>query len=219
MCGRFTQDYSWEDVHDYYNLTGPALNLRPSYNVAPTQTVHTIGAADAGRGLREARWGLVPGWWKKSLEELPATFNARAETVAEKPMFRSAFRQRRCLVPAGGYYEWSGWGESKQPYFIHLADEAPLTLAGLWEVWRDPVSGEAVRSCTVLTTDANSVLRTIHTRMPVVLEPNQFDAWIDRGGADLLGPCRDDLLAYHAVSKDVGNVRNNAATLREPIAA
>ncbi len=108
MCGRFTQAYSWSEVHAFLDLIGPARNLRPRYNIAPTTTIDVVRSGEGGRELVPMRWGLVPSWWKKPLNELPSTFNARAETVAEKPMFRSAFKSRRCIIPASGFYEWTG---------------------------------------------------------------------------------------------------------------
>ncbi len=215
MCGRFTQDYTWEEVFDFYNLTGPALNLRPSYNVAPTQTVHMLGRSEQGLTLGEARWGLIPAWWKKPLKDLPSTFNARAETAAEKPMFRAAFKQRRCVIPSGGFYEWKRSGSEKQPYFIYRADGTPLSFAGLWERWDDPESGKPLLNCTILTIDANDYMRQIHTRMPVVLERDGVDAWLASADAGLLVPCNDNVLTSHPVKRAVGNVRNNSPDLRE----
>jgi putative SOS response-associated peptidase YedK len=217
MCGRFTQAYTWEEVHEFYNLTGAALNLRPSYNVAPTQLVHIVRTTEAGRALSEARWGLVPSWWKKTLKDVPSTFNARSETAAEKPMFRSAFRRQRCLIPADGFYEWKRSGTEKQPYFIKRADGRPLTCAGLWETWTDRESGSEITSCTILTTDANPFMADIHHRMPVILERERFDEWLQSGGRDMLVACNDDVLACHPVSKAVGNVRNNAADLIDAV--
>jgi putative SOS response-associated peptidase YedK len=106
MCGRFTQSYTWHELVELYRLTQPARNLRPRYNIAPTTTIDVVRTAGAGLELVPMRWGFIPYWWKKTAKELPSTFNARAETVAEKPMFRSAFRRTRCIVPASGYYEW-----------------------------------------------------------------------------------------------------------------
>ena len=118
MCGRFTQRYTWRELVELYRLTQPARNLEPRYNVAPTTTIDVLRVRERTRELVPMRWGLVPDWWKKSLKEVPATFNARSETVAEKPMFRAAFKKRRCLIVADGYYEWKKGGKQKQPFFV-----------------------------------------------------------------------------------------------------
>ena len=159
MCGRFTQAYTWQEVHDFYSLTSPARNLQPNYNVAPTQTVNVL--VPGSLEMVDMRWGLVPIWWKKSLKDLPSTFNARSETAHEKPMFRTAFKRNRCLVPASGFYEWKRSGKEKQPYHIAMASGEPMTFAGLWERWEDPESGEEVRSCTILTTGPNDFMAEI----------------------------------------------------------
>ena len=216
MCGRFTQAYTWAEVYEFYNLTGIARNLRPNYNVAPTQTVNAIGRDENGLKMRDMRWGLVPSWWKKPLKELPSTINARSETVAEKPMFRSAFKRSRCLIPASGFYEWKRSGTEKYPYYIHMADETPMTFAGLWERWEDPESGEEVRSCTILTTEANGFMAEIHHRMPVILTPAEFQVWLAGDAASVLKACNDNLLATHRVNAAVGNVRNNGPELIAP---
>src|SRR3954451_11889590 len=152
MCGRFTQHYSWEEVHAALSGFRRPCNLRPRYNIAPTTTIDGIRLdQDGGRELVPMRWGLIPGWWKKSAKEVPATFNARAESVAAKPMFRSAFKERRCIIPASGFYEWTGEKAAKQPHLFTAADGSPvLAFAGLWDRWRDPDSGDEVLSCTII---------------------------------------------------------------------
>src|ERR1700710_207202 len=143
MCGRFTQHYTWAEVHAFLELFGPPRNLQPHYNTARTNSVDVTRLEREGRReLVTMRWGLVPFFWKKSLKELPATFNARAGTVAEKPMFRSAFKERRCIIPASGFYEWTGEKGAKQPHLFTAADGAPvLAFAGLWDRWRNPATG------------------------------------------------------------------------------
>src|SRR3954453_135858 len=139
MCGRFTQNYTWQEVHDFLNFLGAPLNLRPRYNIAPTTMIDVVRLGKNGRELIKMRWGLVPFFWKKSLKEVPATFNARAETVAEKPMFREAFKRRRCIIPTSGFFEWTGGKGDRQPHFFTAADGSPiLAFAGLWDKWRDP---------------------------------------------------------------------------------
>jgi putative SOS response-associated peptidase YedK len=217
MCGRFTQAYTWREVYEFYNLTGIARNLRPNYNVAPTQTVDVLGRDGDGLKIRDMRWGLVPSWWKKPLKDLPSTINARSETVAEKPMFRSAFKRSRCLVPASGFYEWQRSGKEKTPYHIHMANGAPMTFAGLWEIWTDPENGEELRSCTILTTEANDFMAELHHRMPVILAADEFQVWLAGDAASVLKACNDNLLAAHKVGAAVGNVRNNGPELLEPV--
>lgn len=217
MCGRFTQAYTWQEAFAFYNLTGLARNLQPSYNIAPTQLVNVIGATEDGLRMKDMRWGLIPSWWKKSLKELPSTFNARSETVAEKPMFRAAFKRSRCLIPSSGFYEWHRSGEHKQPYLIAMADGSPMTFAGLWDQWIDPETGDEVRSCTLLTTASNEFMQPIHSRMPVILTSNEFQIWLKGDAATVLKPCNDDLLRAHKVAKAVGNVRNNGPELLDPI--
>lgn len=121
MCGRFTQFFTWAELVALYRLTQPARNLRPRYNIAPTTSVEVVRLGEAGSELVPMRWGLIPSWWKKTAKDVPSTFNARAETVAEKPMFRSAFKRNRCIVPASGYYEWQTIANEKQPYLITSA--------------------------------------------------------------------------------------------------
>jgi putative SOS response-associated peptidase YedK len=147
------------------------------------------------RDLVPMRWGLVPSWRKKTAKETPSTFNARAETVAEKPMFRSAFKRNRCLIPASGYYEWQKTPTGKQPYYYTARDGSPLTIAGLWDEWKDIETGEPLKSC-------------IHDRMPVLLQPNNFDRWLDgRAGTELLKPAPDDNLQVWRVSRRVNSSR------------
>jgi putative SOS response-associated peptidase YedK len=144
MCGRFTQSYTWRELVELYRLTQPALNLRPRYNIAPTTAISVVRPTEGGLELVSMRWGLIPGWWKKTAKEVPSTFNAQAETVAQKPMFRSAFKRNRCIVPASGYYEWSAIEGGKQPYFISAADGGVLSIAGLWDEWKDVETGEPI---------------------------------------------------------------------------
>jgi putative SOS response-associated peptidase YedK len=154
VCRRFTQSYNWRELVELYRLTMPTPNLRPRYDIAPTTTIDVLRLAEAGPELVPMRWGLIPGWWKKTAKEV-STFNARAETVADKPMFRSAFKRTRCIVPVSGYYEWRTLERSKQPYFISAADGSVLSIAGLWDQWKDPATGETISSATLIITAAN----------------------------------------------------------------
>ena len=145
MCGRFTQHLSWAELQRLADLIGQPRNLAPRYNIAPTTQIEVIRLGLEGNELVPMRWGLVPSWWKKPLSELPSTFNARAETVAEKPMFRSALKSRRCIIPASGFYEWTGPRGAKTPHYFSAPSGEPLAFAGLWETWRDPESDAKVR--------------------------------------------------------------------------
>jgi putative SOS response-associated peptidase YedK len=142
MCRRFTQKYTWRELVELYRLTQPARNLEPRYNVAPTTIIDAVRVRDGSRELAPIRWGLVPSWWKKSLNEVPATFNARGDTVAEKPMFRSAFKRTRCIIPASGHYEWRTVNGAKQPFYFSASDAGVLSIAGLWDEWKEIASGE-----------------------------------------------------------------------------
>ena len=184
MCGRFTQAYTWEQLVRLYRLTMPAVNTQPSYNVCPTDQVDVILPAAAGsHDFARMRWGLVPYWWSKPLKQLPATFNARSDTAASKPMYRDAFRRRRCVIPMSGFYEWRQMEDGKQPFFISGAETPVLSVAGLWDNWTNRESGEAIRSCTIIVTEANPFMSEIHDRMPVFLPPDSLDAWLTcKGG-------------------------------------
>jgi putative SOS response-associated peptidase YedK len=220
MCGRFTQDYTWAEIAAALDLCGRPRNLRPRYNIAPTTTVYAVRTGAEGRELVPMRWGLIPSWWKKTAKEVPSTFNARAETVAAKPMFRSAFKRNRCIVPAGGYYEWAKTDDGKQPYFISAANGAPLAIAGLWDEWKDVESGESVTSCTLIVTAANDATRKIHDRMPVLLGAKDYDAWLSgEAGTEVLSPAPNDLLRMWPVSKrvNVSGHGDDDPTLIEPI--
>jgi putative SOS response-associated peptidase YedK len=211
MCGRFTNRLTWREIVALYRLTIPASpewNLPARYNICPTQTIDTVIEREGKRDLVPMRWGLVPSWRKKTAKETPSTFNARAETVAEKPMFRSAFKRNRCLIPASGYYEWQKTPTGKQPYYYTARDGSPLTIAGLWDEWKDIETGEPLKSCTMIVTNANKLTSQIHDRMPVLLQPNNFDRWLDgRAGTELLKPAPDDNLQVWRVSRRVNSSR------------
>jgi len=165
------------------------------------------------------RWGLIPRWWKKWLKELPATFNARSETIAEKPIFRDAYKRNRCLIPASGYFEWHTVGKAKQPYYFTPRNGSALTFAGLWEEWKDRINNETITSCTMVITARNSFVRAIHDRMPVILEPQNFGSWLSgEEGTELLRPAPEDALRMWPVSKRVSKPGNgDDAILIEPV--
>jgi putative SOS response-associated peptidase YedK len=221
MCGRFTQHYTWAELHALLDLIGPPRNLRPRHNIAPTTSIDVVRVGEAGRELASMRWGLIPAWWKKSAKEVPATFNARAETVAEKPMFRDAFKRRRCIIPASGFYEWTGGKKDRQPHLFTAADGAPvLAFAGLWDRWRDPAAAEEVLSCTMIVSGASAWMEAYHDRMPVLLGPQEFTGWLDGTlGAEALGPAPADALREWPVSKRMNatGVDDDDPALLEPL--
>jgi putative SOS response-associated peptidase YedK len=178
MCGRFTLTDPGADLAVQFNLP-EVPDVYPRYNIAPTQPVAAV-RLNTRNGQREMvmlRWGLIPSW-AQDPDIGARMINARAETAAEKPAFRAAFRRRRCLVVADGFYEWQKQGGLKQPFYIHLRDSQPFGFAGLWEFWKDP-EGQAVETCTLLTTEPNSLIRSFHNRMPVILAPEYYDMWLN----------------------------------------
>jgi putative SOS response-associated peptidase YedK len=186
----------------------PERNLRARYNICPTTTIDAVIERDAKRELVPMRWGLVPSWWKKKAKETPATFNARAETVAEKPMFRSAFKRTRCLIPASGYYEWHTTPSGKQPFYFTARDGSPLSIAGLWDEWKDIDTGEPLKSATMIITTANDFVKPIHDRMPVLLHQKDFEPWLTgKAGTEMLRPAAKDYLQTWPVSKRVNSSR------------
>jgi putative SOS response-associated peptidase YedK len=202
MCGRFTQHYTWHEIHDLYGLVGAARNLEPRYNIAPTTTIDVVMPSVDGPSLVPMRWGLIPSWWKKTAKEVPSTFNARAESVAEKPMFRSAFKRNRCIIPASGYFEWKTMRDGKQPYYIRAADGGVLSIAGLWDRWQSTGGDEAVLSCTMIITDANAYTRPIDNRMPVLLDRAAFGPWLTgTAGTDFLKVAPDKRIRMWSVSR------------------
>ncbi len=191
-------------------------NLSPRYNIAPSQQAPVVRAdAAGGRTLGLLRWGLIPSWAKEAKIGY-RMINARAETVAEKPAFRSAFRHRRCLVPADGFYEWRKQGTVKQPTRITRADGAPFAFAGLWERWRAP-DGALIDSFTIITTAANELLRPIHERMPVILDPADFGPWLEAGGVERLVPYTDAKLEAVPVSTRVNSPKHDDPACIAPL--
>ena len=207
--------YTWPELVALYRLTdkAPPSNLQPRYNICPTTEVDTVVRGDDQRSLVPMRWGLIPGWWKKPLKEMRlATFNARAETVAEKPMFRDSFKKRRCLIPASGYYEWHDTPEGKQPYYFTRRDGQMMTIAGIQDAWNDPQSGERIRSCSMVITEPNKFVAEVHDRMPVILEAKDFEQW-ERGdvteATKLMRPAAEKVLQKWPVSKRVNSSRTS----------
>lgn len=203
MCGRFVLIADPNEIYEQFELPG-LPEVQPRYNIAPTQLVPVI-VNEGGRALRYYRWGLIPSW-SKDPQIGSRMINARAETVAEKPAFRAAFKRRRCIVPGSGFYEWQQREAGKVPMYIQLRDQPLFGFAGLWEIWNDPSGGE-VRSFTIITTEANAMMREIHDRMPVILEPKDYATWLQTDDAPqstlqaLLRPYPADRMVAYEVSK------------------
>ncbi|WP_062287988.1 SOS response-associated peptidase [Demequina phytophila] len=226
MCGRYANFLTEQELVDAFEIAVIAddARLAPRYNIGPMQeTAIVVARKEEGRSLELARWGLVPSWAKD-----PAIgsrmFNARSETVAEKPSFRSAFAKRRCLVPASGYYEWTTRDGVKTPHFIHTEDGSPLAFAGLFEFWKDKAQGDDapwLASCSIVTTASRGDMQEIHDRQPVMLVPDEADAWLDAAStqddlfAAIAAPAPE--LAWHQVGREVGNIRNQGEGLIAPV--
>ena len=225
MCGRYNiiPDVKvWVTVFGLSEEVGkPISNLALNYNVAPTQDVPIIriNKDSSQRELVLAHWGLIP-FWATDVKIGYRMINARAETVAEKPAFRAAFRKHRCLIPISGFYEWRKNGSAKQPYLIRMKDERPFALAGLWERWRNREDGTKLESCTIIVTGANQYITPIHDRMPVILSPKNYSRWLDPDAEELnslLTPCPNDWLHAYPVSTYVNIPRNNDARCIERV--
>jgi putative SOS response-associated peptidase YedK len=210
---RFTYKLTWAEIVKLYRLTldQPARNTQPRYNICPTTTIDTVVSSEGKRALVPMRWGLIPYWWNKPLKEMRlATFNARAETVATKPMFRDAFKSKRCLIPASGYYEWHDAPGGKQPYYFTRRDGQPITFAGLWSSWNDKEAGNKLLSCTMVITEPNKFVAEVHDRMPVIIEAKDFEQWEHgdpRDAAALMKPAAENVLLKWPVSKRVNSSR------------
>jgi putative SOS response-associated peptidase YedK len=223
MCGRFTQCYSWQEVHSFLNVLLPsaAPNLRPRYNIAPTTAIDVVVDRGKGRELIPMRWGLIPEWWKQEANKVGATFNARGEEAASKAMFRASFRKRRCIIPASGFYEWTGPKTDRQPHYFTRANGQILGFAGLWDRWKDPKTGEDILSCSIVTIGSSQWMGRYHNRMPAVLDERDFDGWLSgSAGPEALRPAPEDLLREHPVSPRVNKsgVGDDDATLIAPVA-
>ncbi len=220
MCGRFSLTQSADALANAFALNDVPAWM-PRYNIAPTQTIATlVSDASPSRQFRLLRWGLVPSW-AKDLAIGSKLINARSETVAEKPSFRAAFKQRRCLILADGFYEWLRLDKKqKQPYYFQLTDKQPFAFAGLWERWQG--SGEPIESCTMLTTQANELLQPIHDRMPVMLAPETYERWLDvtTPAAELqqlLHPYDAQAMQGYPVSPSVNSAANENIECLNPL--
>jgi putative SOS response-associated peptidase YedK len=218
MCGRFTQRADAKRIAREFRVAEvPAVEAR--YNVAPAQDVLAVYESPDRREATFYRWGLVPSW-AKDTSVGAKLINARSETVQEKPSFREAFKSRRCIIPADGFYEWRRTGGRKQPFFFRMRDERPFGFAGLWERWEGE-GGRVINSCAILTTEANEVLRPVHDRMPVILHPEDYELWLGGDARELdlvkemLRPYPTEEMVGYPVSSSVNSPRNQGAELAE----
>jgi putative SOS response-associated peptidase YedK len=227
MCGRFIISKFPDDIARWFGTTGPLPNSRARYNAAPTQDIAVVrhDPESKARTLDTLRWGLIP-FWAKEAKVGYTMINAKAETVAEKPAYRDAFKSRRCLIPADGFYEWKKLdAKTKQPYAFVMNDRSLFGFAGLWDRWTDKASGEVIRSFTIITTTPNDVCAPIHDRMPVIIEPQNYAKWLGEEPVDpvqllmLLRSFPAEKMESFAVDPRVGNVRNDDSALLIPIAA
>jgi putative SOS response-associated peptidase YedK len=227
MCGRYFQQRGPAEVARYFETVNPLPNLAPSWNRAPTQDALVVRRhpETGARHLDPLRWGLVPRW-AKDPSVGSRMINARGESLAEKPAFRDAYARRRCIVTADGFYEWRAEGKAKQAYAVAMRDGAPMPLAGLWEGWRAP-DGAILRTCTIVTTEANKRLSAIHERMPVILPKEAWPLWLGEETPEgsealqaLLRPYPAEGLAVWPVANRVGRVAENDRALlaRDPLA-
>lgn len=216
MCGRYALRTLSKSLAKAFGVEEvPEYEAR--FNIAPTQTIAGVRQTPDGREVKFLKWGLVPSW-AKDASMGAKLINARSETVTEKPSFREAFKRRRCLIPADGFYEWARAGGKKQPYFFRLRDEQPFGFAGLWDRWQGG-DGAVIESCTILTTEANDMLKPVHDRMPVILHPEDYEMWLDDDERktdlrrDLLQPFPAEEMLGHLVSTLVNSARSQGADL------
>jgi putative SOS response-associated peptidase YedK len=217
MCGRYRLSRRTQIVEEYFDSVSDEPDWTPRFNVAPTQLIPIIRQhpKESVRELSLIRWGLIPSW-AKDPSGAARMINARSETASSKPAFRDSLKSRRCLIPADGFYEWKRAGTSKQPFCFEVNDGDLFAFAGLWDRWKDP-SGNWMKTCSILTTTPNAVTAPVHDRMPVILEPDSYDLWLDPGmsdvsaATDLLKPYDARLMRCYPVSTRVNNVGNDDA--------
>ncbi|EAZ88450.1 SOS response-associated peptidase [Crocosphaera chwakensis] len=221
MCGRFSLTISGEEIAKYFQVS-QVQDWSPRYNIAPSQEILTIvETSKSQRQLKAMKWGLIPSWAKND-KTGSKLINARGETVAEKPSFRNAFKHRRCLIIADGFYEWQNVGKNKQPYYIHLKNRQPFAFAGLWEVSNSEQT-EEVLSCCIITTEANELMKPLHHRMPVILSRDVYSQWLDHNVFDreilesFLTPYGSDAMLAYQVTQKVNRPTNDHPDCVEPI--
>lgn len=220
MCGRFVLTADGKIIQQQFDLDTAPVETIARYNIAPSQPVLAIPNDDP-KNTTFFRWGLIPSWAKDPKIGYKM-INARSETAHEKPSFRAAFKRRRCLIPTNGFYEWSKRGSSKTPMFIHMEDQDLFALAGLWETWQGPDGGE-IRTCTILTTEPNEVVRPLHNRMPVILHAEDYKLWLEPGEVPapelmpLMRPYEPDHMSAYEVSKVVNSPLNDTPECIAPV--
>ncbi len=221
MCGRFALKAPPRTIQEHFHLA-ETLALSPRFNIAPSQAVAAVRHLP-GKNLRQLdmlHWGLIP-FWAKDIKIGYKMINARAETLVQKPSFRSAFKKRRCLVAADGFYEWLHTGKVKQPFYVQLKNKTVFGFAGLWESWHSP-DGSVIESCTIITTSPNELIREIHDRMPVILQPDQYETWLHSPGSEhslhnLLQPYPADEMEMYPVSSLVNSPQNDTPECLLPV--
>lgn len=224
MCGRFVSKAKKQEIEKEFKVEIGDDNLAvPRYNIAPSQMIAVVAEIENQREISLFKWGLVPRWAKdESIGN--KLINARAETLTEKPSFREAFARRRCIIPTSGFYEWQKTAKgAKQPFYFYLKEKEVFGFAGLWEEWLDKETGEAVETCSIITTEANEVLKPVHDRMPVILKSENYGQWLDRKEKntdrlqDLLVPYAPGEMDSHVVSRAVNIASSDSAELIAPV--
>jgi putative SOS response-associated peptidase YedK len=220
MCGRFVRKVKLRDAMDIFRAASAETEMEPGFNIAPRQPVAVI-MEEGKRKIVPMQWGLIPHWAKND-KIANKLINARAETIAEKPSFRNSFKKFRCLIIADGFYEWQGAGLKKKPFFIRMKDEKPFGMAGLFDRWKDP-KGKTIMTCTIVTTEANDLMKPIHHRMPVIVDPADYDLWLSPTVNDtkelgrLLKPCDPTLLEAYEVGLAVNFPKNDSEECIKPL--
>lgn len=223
MCNRYRLTHSKPYLAERFEAPGDAIDDQPRYNIAPTQAVLTVRKKDGqkSRQFTIMRWGLIP-YWAKDMSIGTRTLNARSETITKMPAFRESILTKRCLIPADGFYEWRKMGSVKQPYCFEVGDGEVFALAGLWDEWTS-LDGEVIESCTILTTEPNSLVSDLHDRMPVIVPPDKYDLWLDPDIADfeaireILKPYDPELMRRYPVSTRLNNSTNDDAESAAPV--
>ena len=223
MCGRYRLSRRKEIVEAHFSSASGEEDWNPRYNIAPTQLVPVIrqNPKQSIRELSLLRWGLIPSWMKDS-SGAATMINARSETAGTKPAFRDALKSRRCLIPADGFYEWSRVGKTKQPYCFEVGNAELFAFAGIWDRWKNP-SGNWVKTCSILTTTPNAVSSAVHDRMPVILDPDSYDIWLDPGmrnvttASELLKPYDARLMRCYPISTRINHVANDDEECSAPV--
>ena len=223
MCGRFTQKNEKKTVEKEFGVEiRKDQNFSQSYNIAPTQFIGAIRVVNELREFANLKWGLIPSWSKDD-SFAAKLINARAETLSEKPSFREAYKRRRCLIPASGFYEWEKTASGKQPHYFYMKDSDIFGFGGLWEEWIDRDSGELVETCTIITTTANKTLEQIHHRMPVIIKQTDYEKWLDNekfageNKDEFFDPFPSDKMDTYPVSRAVNSAANHGAGLIEKL--